>query len=365
MIAIYGATGAIGRWIAQTLAPTGPLRLVARNPDRLRDTADAVGGAAEVRVADTDDPIALRNALADAEIIINCAGPYLGCGEAIVDAAVALGSRYVDICAEQRFARQVYERYESRARKSGSIVLCGMGVTAALGDWASALIAKRLGAAKEDGQPLDDLRIGYAFDQVVPSSGLRQSFLAQLAEPPAQWVLDRWESEPANQACHRLSFPEPFGVLDAIAIPSSEVICVPRHVRSHRIATYLALPRGVAASRFWSRTAGLLSTALPALIRSPLGEIARSTRFPIFPSEGERSQSSFAIVAAGIRGSEQARIAITGRDPYAVTVDLCARAAMELPRCGIAGVVTPAETFSADEWLRQLTRAGIVEVFES
>lgn len=70
LIAITGATGAIGGRVAHRLAAEGPpLRLIVRDPDRAPDLGDA-----EVAVANYDDPAALRQAFAGASIALFVSG---------------------------------------------------------------------------------------------------------------------------------------------------------------------------------------------------------------------------------------------------------------------------------------------------
>lgn len=60
MILLTGATGTVGRLVAERLAGTGPLRLLTRDPHRVT----LAGPGIEVARGDFDDPAGLRAALA-------------------------------------------------------------------------------------------------------------------------------------------------------------------------------------------------------------------------------------------------------------------------------------------------------------
>ncbi|MFX5351239.1 saccharopine dehydrogenase NADP-binding domain-containing protein, partial [Acinetobacter baumannii] len=66
--------------------------------DRLcRQLADAPVAVRAARVDVTDDA-ALRNALESADLVVNTVGPYYRFGLPVLQAAIATGTHYIDIC---------------------------------------------------------------------------------------------------------------------------------------------------------------------------------------------------------------------------------------------------------------------------
>jgi NAD(P)H dehydrogenase (quinone) len=95
LVAVTGATGAVGGMVAELLAAEGvPQRLVVRDPGRAPDLPGA-----EVAVASYDDPAAMRAALTGAETVLLVSGrehpDRLRQHYQAVDAAAASGVRRV------------------------------------------------------------------------------------------------------------------------------------------------------------------------------------------------------------------------------------------------------------------------------
>ena len=76
--AIVGATGAVGKSLAATLAVAGEsFRVIGRSLERLRRDFDGYGSLADVRAADVEDHRALTDAISDVETVFYTVGvPY-------------------------------------------------------------------------------------------------------------------------------------------------------------------------------------------------------------------------------------------------------------------------------------------------
>src|SRR4051812_46669432 len=131
-IAVFGATGEVGRRICEQLAAgPGPLRLVGRRRDALEALAGALRGPGgpggpggiEIAAAGPDDLAALTAAFAGARGGVNAAGPLRDTAEPVLLAALAAGAHYVDVGGEQAVLRALYERCESAVRHAGRIAL--------------------------------------------------------------------------------------------------------------------------------------------------------------------------------------------------------------------------------------------------
>lgn len=101
MIAVLGASGAVGRHVVAALieAGVGPLRLGARRP-----TAIMVGKTApgtQLMAVDVTDPTALAEFCAGADLVVNCAGPGYRLAETAAKAALHAGADYVDALGDE------------------------------------------------------------------------------------------------------------------------------------------------------------------------------------------------------------------------------------------------------------------------
>src|SRR5262245_12825677 len=87
-VAVFGAYGHTARFVvAQALQRGWTPILSGRDATKLKAIAAAQGGV-EARVASIADPASLDRAIAGAEAVINCAGPFGETALALIDAAL-------------------------------------------------------------------------------------------------------------------------------------------------------------------------------------------------------------------------------------------------------------------------------------
>ena len=190
-IAVYGASGYVGRLVAAALATGGhDVVLAGRDGARLR----ALGSP--VVVAPLDDAPALARALDGCDAVVNCAGPFVEHGAPVIEAAIGAGVHYADTAAEQAWVHEVFERYGPLAQARGVALVPAAGFDFLPGDLACALAADGLG-------PLRALEVAYAVDRFRMSRGTLRSALAGMARRPLAYEDGGWRfaSPPAAPAC--------------------------------------------------------------------------------------------------------------------------------------------------------------------
>jgi len=348
---IYGATGFTGRLVAEALRARGVrFGIAGRDRARLDALAGQLGGDIETRAADLYDAEMVNAALRDAKVVISCAGPFAKFGEPVLRAALHAGAHYLDTTGEQGFMRDIYERYESRARRAGLCFVNACAFEVALGDWAASLAGSALDAAND---PVDEVAIAYAINDFQPTRGTQLSALSQMSGSGVVWERDRWDPvEPAAEK-RSFGFPLPFGPRSAISFPSGEVITVPRHVSTRRVQTYISLPPGP-----MSMLASRAGRFVGPLVRSPLGDVLRRRvdKAPPEPTMGQRGVNDFAVTATATRGFDSAHVAVSGTDVYGMTAQVVALGVEQLlaGKQRGAGVLAPAEAFDPAESLAAL-----------
>ena len=256
-VVLYGATGYTGRLVTDRLVRRGaPFVLAGRNREKLEQLAEERAPSATIAVASVDDPDALRSLLADARVVINCAGPFTLAGDAVVKAAVETGTHYLDSTGEQPYIRMVFERFGAEAERRGVALVPAMGFDYVPGD----CIARLAGAGLE---PLEELTLAYAVKDFGGSRGTLRSALEMLKGGDV--VYERGDWRPASSGIFRASFdfPPPIGRQPMMRYPAGEVITVPRHTRTQAVTALLNAsgvapgPRGEgAADRPARRLAG-------------------------------------------------------------------------------------------------------------
>ena len=122
-VLVYGAYGHTGKFVVAELCRQGfaPI-LSGRDSEKLSILGQQYPGLITV-VADTKQPSSLDAAFMQADMVINCAGPYLDTAEPIIQSVLRFGKHYIDLSAEQKSVLDVYEKFLTPARQAGIIII--------------------------------------------------------------------------------------------------------------------------------------------------------------------------------------------------------------------------------------------------
>jgi short subunit dehydrogenase-like uncharacterized protein len=132
-IVIYGATGFVGRLIAEYLTKAGAgirVALAGRSAERLLAVQQALGAGAEnwpLIVADLAQPAALTAMAARTQAVVSAVGPYSRRGLPVVAACAAAGTDYADLTGEVPFVRQSIDRHHKQAVDNGARIVHSCG----------------------------------------------------------------------------------------------------------------------------------------------------------------------------------------------------------------------------------------------
>ncbi len=323
-IAVYGATGHTGRFVADELERrgVGVQRIARRAPAESISSQD--GGPPVWVSASCDDPDALDRALEGTDAVINCAGPFLDTAPAVIESALRAGTHYFDIAAEQRSVRQTLATYGGEAKEKGVVLLPAMAFYGGLADLLAAQLCTGL-------RVVDEILIAVALDYWHPTAGTRRTGERNTAR---RVILSGGHltplASPAPQGHWR--FPPPFGDQPVTGVPLSEIITISRHITANRIESFMN--------------------------EAPLQDLSRADTPPPTSVEASgRSTQRFVmdVVASGDGISK--RIAASGRDIYAVTaplvVEACLRVLSHKSRPG--GAFAPAQLFDPQDFLAALS----------
>lgn len=323
-VAVYGATGHTGRFVASELERRGVAvqRVARRAPMDLKTQSDA--GQQTWAIASCDEPETLDRALAGMDAVINCAGPFLDTAPAVIEAALRAGVHYLDIAAEQRSVRQSLATYNAEAKDASIVVLPAMAFYGGLADLLVAQLCTGL-------RVVDEILVGVALDYWHPTAGTRRTGErntarrvivsgGRLAPLPSPATRSRWQ------------FPVPFGDLPVVSVPLSEIITISKHIAASRVESFMN--------------------------EAPLEDLRRAdTPAPTSAETSGISTQTFVMDVFATGGGVSRRLAAFGQDIYAVSaplvVEACMRVLSQRPAKG--GTYAPAELFDPQDFLAALS----------
>jgi short subunit dehydrogenase-like uncharacterized protein len=349
-IVLYGATGYTGRLVAQELARRGLDHVLSgRDPAKLA----ALGGTT-LAVA-LDDDAALRELLAPASVVINCAGPFTLAGDALVRAAIATGTHYVDSTGEQPFIKMVFDRHAAAAERAGVALVPALGFDYTPGDCIARVTANGL-------EPLEEITIAYAVDGFGMSRGTLKSALEMMKGGDLVYEDERWQPAPAGIYRAGFDFPEPIGRKAVSRLPSGEIVTVPHHTRTRKVTTLITT--GTVAPGPLSQVLPFVMPGVSLTLRTPLrGLLQRgASLLPEGPSEEDRREARFTIVAeARGRDGRARRGVVRGKDVYGLTAVTLVHGAelMSAPGFDRSGALGPAAAFDPTALLNRMGDHGL------
>jgi short subunit dehydrogenase-like uncharacterized protein len=360
-VVLFGATGYTGRLAAEAMLERGmkPL-LAARGREQLERMAGELGGL-ETAVADVSDPGTVADLVGSGDVLVTTVGPFVKFGAAAAAAASTHGAHYIDSTGEASFIREVFERYDAPARKSGSGMVTAFGYDYVPGNLAGGLALERAGerAVRVD--------VGYfATGETSPaalSGGTRASLVGSITESSFGFRDGRMHTERA--AARQRSFDLHGKRSGAVAVGGSEHFALPRLApQLVEVNAYLGWfgPASRVIPAF--SLASSLAMKLPGANRAwqlAGSKLAKGSTGGPGPEDRAKVGSHVVGIAYDSAGEALAEVHLTGPDPYGFTGKMLAWGAERAAEGGLrgSGALGPVDGFGLRELEAGCAEAGL------
>lgn len=143
-VVLYGATSFVGQITAQYLAdflgnkdqpsgaPTIRWAIAGRDEDKLKKIQAKISDKSnaahvDIIIANSNDEASLDAMTQQTQVIISTVGPYLKYGEPLIKACTDNGTDYVDLTGEAIFIKDMMDKYQEAAKKSGARIVNSCG----------------------------------------------------------------------------------------------------------------------------------------------------------------------------------------------------------------------------------------------
>ncbi|TCC61200.1 saccharopine dehydrogenase [Kribbella pittospori] len=331
-VVVYGATGHTGRFVVEELLRGGVATVASGRDAGALEMLAAKWGDVGVRPAAVDDARSLDAALAGADVVVNCAGPFAVTGGPLVDAAVRAGIPYVDVAAE------IEANVATFANHAGARtpVVPAMAFYGGLGDLlVTAALGERTAA--------DSVHIAYGLSSWHPTPGTRAAGQVSQDRRGGRRLrftnggLQYHDDKPVMQDW---VFPEPLGRRRVIAeFTMADVVTVPSHLDVPEVRTDMTVEAA----------------------QDLLGE---DTPPPAPVDELGRSDQTFVVDTLIRIGNKELRATASGQDIYAITAPLAVGAVRRIlaGETRTSGLASAGAMFDAREFLATLSAYLKVEM---
>jgi saccharopine dehydrogenase (NAD+, L-lysine-forming) len=147
-VVVLGGCGAVGSVAVRTLAGQATFSEVVigdMNVAKARELAASIGGKVSVVQVDASDPPSVKHAVAGADVVLNCVGPFYKTVKTILGAVIEARINYVDICDDVDVTLEILG-LDAAAKHAGVTAVIGMGASPG----ATNLLAKYLADTQLD-----------------------------------------------------------------------------------------------------------------------------------------------------------------------------------------------------------------------
>ena len=200
-IIIYGASGYTGRLVAEYLQAEyagSDLKwaMAGRNAEKLQAVAGEmkIGGNVAIITANSDEPDSLAALAARTKAIITTVGPYQLYGEPLVKACADAGTDYVDLCGEPAWMKDMIDRYDAVAKKSGARIVLSCGFDSIPFDLGVYHLQKQ--AIENNGGACERVRCRVRGMKGTFSGGTAASFMETMKRAQKQPEILDWLKDP-------------------------------------------------------------------------------------------------------------------------------------------------------------------------
>lgn len=359
---MFGATGYTGRLVAAALVARGasPV-LAARDRKRAEALAIELAGsqqpAAEVLEADVHRPDTVRALVERGDVLVSTVGPFTRWGSAAVEAAVAAGAHYLDSTGEPGFIREVFERWGPRAANAGSALVPAFGY-----DWVPGNLAGAL-ALRDGGPAVRRLDVGYFVTGTsgpgALSGGTLASAVGVLGAPGYAWRGGRLVQETPGR--HHRAYQVRGRAQGGLSVAGSEHLALPRLAPGLRDVFVHLGWFGPAARPVQALSQLTRLPVVPQLVEAACSRLLRGSKGGPDEAARRRSGTHVQALASDDAGRELARVVLEGPNPYTLTGDLLAWAAVRAREGGLrdVGALGPVDAFGLDALVGGAAGAGL------
>ena len=200
-IIIYGASGYTGRLVAEYLqseyAGSGlKWAMAGRNKEKLQTVAGEmnIGGDVAILSANSDDAESLASMASRTKAVITTVGPYQLYGEPLVKACADAGTDYVDLCGEPAWMKDMIDKYDAAAEKSGARIVLSCGFDSIPFDLGVYHLQKQ--AIEKNGGPCAEVRCRVRGMKGTFSGGTAASFMETMKRTQKQPEILGWLKDP-------------------------------------------------------------------------------------------------------------------------------------------------------------------------
>jgi saccharopine dehydrogenase (NAD+, L-lysine-forming) len=227
-VVVFGGAGVVGSYAVQCLSKMdtfSSITIADVDETRAKSIVNTSKKIDFIKTDATDDKSLLKS-LEDADVAVNCVGPFYKFAPRILKTVITKGINYVDICDDYDITEKLLDDYHTMAQNAGVTCIIGLGASPGLTNMIVAFGAKQLTSVK-------DVKVFVARGIEEEAGGAIPYHMMHcwLGKIPiykngrferAQGLVDGEEY---------VTFPEPYGQVPVYYFGHPETVTIPRYVK--------------------------------------------------------------------------------------------------------------------------------------
>ncbi len=255
---VLGGAGVVGSYVVQRLSQTdtfSSIRVADLNEQRAKDISQE-SDRVEWMQLDVTDRQSLQDSLQDADVAVNCVGPFYRYAPAIIEAAIEAGVDYVDVCDDYDTTETVIDDLHQQASDAGVTCIVGLGASPGLTNVIAAYAARQLDSVS-DVAVYVTRGIGEQAGAAIPYHMLH----CWLGEVPVYRGGQRRTARGLVDGERYVTFPQPFGQAPVYYFGHPETVTIPRYIKGVQNASCMGtfFPPDFREALLQAQSLGLLS----------------------------------------------------------------------------------------------------------
>lgn len=233
-VVVLGGAGVMGSYVVEHLAAAGEAsRIVAADADAERAAEIRPDdGAVEPAAVDVTDHDGLVDLLADADVAVNCVGPFYEFAPGVVEAAIDAGTDLVDICDDYDVTETLLDEFDADAATAGVTVVVGCGASPGMTN-----VLARRGADRLDSVEEVRIRVTRGAGAEAGAAIPYHVFHSWLGAIPTYEGGERGTASALQDGEEVTTFPDPFGQVPTYHFGHPETVTLPRVLDADTVTT--------------------------------------------------------------------------------------------------------------------------------
>lgn len=177
-VVVLGGCGAVGSVAAKTLAARTDFTEVVIGDMNMAKARELAAANSKITVVEVDasDAQSIKKAIAGADVVLNCVGPFYRTVQMVLSAVIESGINYVDICDDVDVTLDILALDET-AKRAGVTAVIGMGASPG----ATNLLAKYLVETQLEEAETIDIFHCHGGQPIEGAGGIGQRSMGSLA----------------------------------------------------------------------------------------------------------------------------------------------------------------------------------------